>query len=218
MTTAREVVLKRIRDALGVSATDMEVPREYGRRSPKGLGETLALLEDRLLDYGATVIRCDGSGISEAVALRLIARGFRRSLVPFDLPAAWMADASVRGVTFVPDSPPGLLSKGEMAGAEAVVTGCSLAIAETGTLLLDGGFAQGRRALSLLPDYHLCVVRQNQVVESVPQAVSRMAELVKGVRPPFTLISGPSATSDIELIRVEGVHGPRTLDVILVEE
>ena len=111
-----------------------------------------------------------------------------------------------------------ILSKGRIASVQGVLTGCALAVAETGTIILDGGSAQGRRILTLLPDYHLCVVAASQVVELVPQAVSILARTVTETAAPLTLISGPSATSDIELIRVEGVHGPRTLEVILVEE
>ncbi|MCJ7629821.1 MAG: LUD domain-containing protein, partial [Longimicrobiales bacterium] len=113
---------------------------------------------------------------------------------------------------------PETLSNAQLSSAHGVLTGCALAIAETGTLVLDGGPTQGRRVLTLLPDYHLCVVFQHQVVELVPEAMAVMKGAEMGTRPPITLISGPSATSDIELIRVEGVHGPRTLDVILVED
>jgi L-lactate dehydrogenase complex protein LldG len=116
------------------------------------------------------------------------------------------------------DGDPRLLTREELARACGVLTGCFLAIAETGTLVLNGGPGQGRRALTLLPDYHLCVVNEDQVMETVPEAVAAIGEGLEKRRFPVTLISGPSATSDIELIRVEGVHGPRTLDVILVEK
>jgi L-lactate dehydrogenase complex protein LldG len=110
------------------------------------------------------------------------------------------------------------LSKEQLASCHGVLTGCALGIAETGTIVLDSGPAQGRRVLTLLPDYHLCVVFEDQVVETVPEAVAVMGAGVVEHSRPLTLVSGPSATSDIELVRVEGVHGPRNLEVILVEE
>jgi len=109
-------------------------------------------------------------------------------------------------------------SPGTLASAGAVLTGCALAIAETGTFVLDSGSRQGRRALTLLPDHHVCVVLSSQIVEIVPEAIRALAETVRDRQAPLTFVSGPSATSDIELERVEGVHGPRVLDVILVEE
>jgi L-lactate dehydrogenase complex protein LldG len=116
------------------------------------------------------------------------------------------------------DGPDHPTPHGRLADVQGVLTGCALAVAETGTLVLDAGPGQGRRALTLLPDYHLCVVFARQVVEVVPEAVEAMGQAVRERRAPLTLISGPSATSDIELRRVEGVHGPRTLEVVLVEE
>jgi L-lactate dehydrogenase complex protein LldG len=121
-------------------------------------------------------------------------------------------------VELLRDTDPVTLSKGQLASVHGVLTGCAAAIAETGTIVLDSGPAQGRRSLSLLPDYHLCVVEARQVVEVVPEGVAHMVGAVAERGAPVTLVSGPSATSDIELMRVEGVHGPRTLDVILVEE
>jgi L-lactate dehydrogenase complex protein LldG len=141
--------------------------------------------------------------------------------MPADLPPAWLETVSREELELLSDGEGGAgsgLSKDRLAACYGVVTGCALGIAETGTIILDSGPGQGRRALSLLPDHHLCIVREDQVLETVPEAVAFMARGLKEHGRPFTLISGPSATSDIELIRVEGVHGPRNLEVILVEE
>nr|MDT0523484.1 LUD domain-containing protein [Streptomyces sp. DSM 41633] len=125
-------------------------------------------------------------------------------VIPADLPIEWVA-----GVTTVADTP--ALSVEQLDRADAVLTGCALGIAATGTIVLDAGPGQGRRALTLVPDHHVCVVRTDQIVDTVPQAFAELTPTR-----PLTFISGPSATSDIELQRVEGVHGPRTLDVLIV--
>ena len=144
--------------------------------------------------------------IAGAVAGALRDRGARRIVVPAGFPDAWLAGADVEPLR---DDPP--LSYAALDAADGVVSGCAVAIALTGTIILDAGPAQGRRALTLLPDYHLCVVRTDQIVGSVPEALSRLDPTR-----PQTWISGPSATSDIELNRVEGVHGPRTLDILIL--
>ena len=128
--------------------------------------------------------------------------------VPRDLPDAWRP----AGVELVPDTG---LTPHELDELDGALTGCALGIAETGTIVLDGGPAQGRRALTLVPDYHLCVIAEDQVVGLVPEAVERLEPAIAEGRP-LTLVSGPSATSDIELNRVEGVHGPRTLHVVVL--
>jgi L-lactate dehydrogenase complex protein LldG len=134
-------------------------------------------------------------------------RGARRIAVPADLPAGWRPE----GVEAVDDHGLGAHDRDRLDGT---VTGCALAIAETGVIVLDGGAGQGRRALTLVPDFHVCVVRASQVVDLVPEAVERLGPAVAEGRP-LTFIAGPSATSDIELSRVEGVHGPRTLRIVL---
>jgi L-lactate dehydrogenase complex protein LldG len=136
-------------------------------------------------------------------------RQARRVAVPAQAPP-W----AVEGVELVRDDPP--LSPRQLDGLDGVLSGCALAIAETGTIVLDGAGASGRRALTLVPDYHLCVVRSEEIVPSVPDAVAALASVTAEGRP-ITTISGPSATVDIELVRVEGVHGPRTLDVFVVD-
>ena len=170
----------------------------------------LALFEERLEDYGVAITRCSLDEARDAIERALQARGARRIVVPSGFPDAWMP----RGVD-TPHEGPESVATSELAEIDGVLTTCAVAIAETGTLALDAGAGQGRRALTLVPDYHLCVVRAEQVVETVPEAFRRLEPGVDAGRP-ITLVSGPSATSDIELNRVKGVHGPRTLDVILV--
>ncbi|MFW5417602.1 LUD domain-containing protein [Nocardiopsis sp. CNT-189] len=215
MTGSRERILARVRAALsdvprGEAAEDVEVPRGY--RRAHGQGPAPDLLADRLADYRALVRRVPAAGVGEAVAEALRRRGAARVAAPADAPGEWFASCPAEVVR---DAPPGggpVLGVAELDAVDGVVTGCSVAIAETGTIVLDTGERQGRRALTLVPDYHLCVVRADQVVDSVPEAVARLSPAL-----PQTWISGPSATSDIELQRVEGVHGPRTLEVLIAE-
>jgi L-lactate dehydrogenase complex protein LldG len=207
--TARDEVLGRIRTALGSDrAAPAEVQRDYRLADGRGPGDPalLDLLTDRLEDYKATVLRCARGEVAGTVAAAL-----RRSLgdhAPADVvvapgvPADWRPDGATED-----DGRPAVA----LAQYAATVTGVSVAIAETGTLVLDGSPLCGRRALSLLPDCLVCVVEAAQVVGSVPEGLARLDPVA-----PLTMISGPSATSDIELQRVEGVHGPRTLIVVLV--
>ena len=197
------------------------IPREYRRTGTLSRREVLDLFEERVSDYRATVTRATPESLPSAVAAALQGRGARRLVAPADLPAEWVSEIPEGFLELLSDGEGAggqTFSKGQLASCHGVLTGCACAIAETGTLLLDSGLAQGRRALTLLPDYHLCVVFDSQVTETVPEALERVGEGIRVHRRPLTLISGPSATSDIELIRVEGVHGPRNLEVILVEE
>jgi L-lactate dehydrogenase complex protein LldG len=207
VVTAREEVLGRIRAALAdVPADDqVHVPRDYARSVPADV-DVPHLFAERVADYRAEVHRVTPAELVDTVAQVLTRHGVRRLVTPPDLPGGWLAAAHVQ---VVPDD--GTLTAPELDAFDGVVTGAAVGIAETGTIVLDGGAAQGRRALSLVPDFHLCVVHTEQVVGTVPEAVARLDP----VRP-LTWISGPSATSDIELQRVEGVHGPRTLVVLLV--
>lgn len=191
MASAREEILQRIRNARVPAATP--VVRGYNRTGSGGID----LFAERVADYRAVVHVV--TDVPEALE-RL--RG-KRIVAPAGLPAEWLVD----GVTWLHEP----LTIEELDQADGVLTGCAVAIADTGTIVLDGGEAQGRRALTLLPDYHLCVVRQDQIAGSVPEALGRLEPTR-----PLTFISGPSATSDIELDRVEGVHGPRTLEVLIV--
>ncbi len=208
---ARDEVLARIRTALGSPAPGSQapsedpVPRGYRTSGDLGTAQLLDLLAERLRDYGCTVRRTTPGQLITAVGEALGQRGARRIVVPPGLDVAGLP----AGVDIVADDG---LSAAALDAVDGVITGAAVAIAETGTIVLDGSPDQGRRALSLVPDYHLCLVRASQVVALVPEALARLDP-----RRPLTWISGPSATSDIELDRVEGVHGPRTLDVILVE-
>lgn len=195
--TARDDVLLRVRTASAGMARP-SIPRSY--RVADDTAASLDLLVDRLLDYKAAVHRVPASDVP-ALLVRLTEG--ERVVVPDGLPDDWRA-----GLSGVPNEG---LSAAELDALDAVVTTCALAIAETGTVVLDGGPGQGRRALSLVPDHHVLIVGEEQVVATVPQAIARLDP-----RRPQTWISGPSATSDIELQRVEGVHGPRRLDVVLI--
>jgi L-lactate dehydrogenase complex protein LldG len=199
---ARSVVLGRIRRALADRPAPVEIPRSYDVSRP--LGDLVELAAERIADYRAEVHRVALDDVPARISTLLAERGARRMVGPVDLPAAWKVD----GAEWLTDSPP--LSVDQLDGADGVLTGCAVTIAETGTIVLDGGQVQGRRALTLVPDYHLCVVRTDQIVGIVPEALARLEPTR-----PLTFISGPSATSDIELDRVEGVHGPRTLHVII---
>ncbi|MFC9594087.1 lactate utilization protein C [Streptomyces sp. NPDC056944] len=208
MTDSRARILARVRAAVAGSPEAVPVARDYRTsHTPDDLDALLDLLHENLADYRAHVHRTRPGDLAGLVARLLAERGAGSVVVPPGLPDAWLAATeAVRRF----DEP--RLTPYELDGTDAVVTGCAVAIAETGTIVLDGGPGQGRRALTLVPDLHLCVVRApEQVVASVPLALPRLDP-----GRPLTWISGPSATSDIELDRVEGVHGPRTLQVVLV--
>ncbi|MEO3769188.1 LUD domain-containing protein [Micromonospora sp. B9E7] len=195
--TARDEILARLRTALADDPPPVPVPRRYRRVDDRS--DLVAVLVDRLEDYRAVVHH----GID---ALPGLLAQVDRLAVPTDVPADWLAGYAGQ---VCPDAPP--LSPAALDATDAVLTGCAVAIADTGTIVLDAGPAQGRRALTLVPDRHICVVRADQVVGLLPEALARL-----DARAPLTWISGPSATSDIELNRVEGVHGPRRLEVVLV--
>jgi L-lactate dehydrogenase complex protein LldG len=212
MSGAREAVLARVRAALGPAPEIAEVPRAYREAGALGAGGdpvTVELFCERVADYRATVKRVSGVELPGALMAACAQREARRIAVPAQAPP-WKVD----GVELVRDDPP--LSPRQLDELDGVLSGCALAIAETGSMVLVGVGACGRRALTLVPDYHLCVVRSVDIVPSVPDAMAALAR-VAAEGQPITFISGPSATVDIELVRVEGVHGPRTLDVFVVE-
>ncbi len=227
--TARDETLARIRTALGTTqssadgggadqpgelprgdrlrgeASPDELPRSYRLRGEASPDELSSLFAERLTDYRATVLRTTQGDLGAVIARTLARRGVRRVVVPpgLDLPPL------PAGVQAVADDG---FSAAELDSFDGAITGAAAAIAETGTIILDGSPGQGRRAITLVPDYHLCIIHTGQIVALVPEAIERLTP-----DRPLTWISGPSATSDIELQRIEGVHGPRTLDVILVE-
>ncbi|MFF8600098.1 lactate utilization protein C [Streptomyces sp. NPDC015232] len=208
--SSRDLVLGRIRAAVAGAPEAPEPERTYLRQhAPDDPAALVDLLHENLADYRAVVHRTDPAGLPGLVARLLAGHRAASVVVPPGLPQEWLSEVP-RDVQLHPDR--GELTARQLDATDAAVTGCAVAVAETGTLVLDAGPAQGRRALTLVPDVHLCVVRvPDQVVASVPLALPRLDP-----RRPLTWISGPSATSDIELDRVEGVHGPRRLDVLLL--
>jgi L-lactate dehydrogenase complex protein LldG len=210
--TARDEVLRRIRAANGGPADGAakagweRLARSYRRKGSLGREGLLELLEKRLRDYDAQVIRAVEADVAQSVAGLLAERRVRRMVVPVGVKAEWLPE----GVEFVIDEE---LTAGELDRVDGVITGATIAIAETGTVVLQNVAGQGRRVATLVPDYHLCVVRVEDVVETVPEAMGRL-QATAGLA--TTFISGPSATADIEMTRIKGVHGPRFLDLILV--
>jgi L-lactate dehydrogenase complex protein LldG len=211
---AREEVLARIAAAHRIAPPPElgyeDISREYRTTSDSETAQLAELLIDRLVDYRALVRQCSADDLAAEIADALADRGAHTVVVPSGLDSLWTAGFSGSVLT------DGLLAHyqrtvSELDSLGGVITGCAVAIAQTGTLILDGSPGQGRRVLTLIPDYHLCVVFADQIVADVPQALARLEPTR-----PLTMISGPSATSDIELNRVEGVHGPRTLEVIIV--
>jgi L-lactate dehydrogenase complex protein LldG len=222
MSTSKDRILSRIRTAnraagqaapVDADAAYAALSRDYLRaHHDAGTHDITGLFAERAADYRAVVERVPESGLPGAVARVLAARAAAAPgpfVIPDGLPGGWLGELPA-GITLARDEPP--LSPAELDTMAGVVTGCAAAIAETGTIILDHGPAQGRRALTLVPDFHLVVVRSAQVAADLADAFARLDP----VRP-HTLISGPSATSDIELIRVEGVHGPRNLHVLIAD-
>jgi L-lactate dehydrogenase complex protein LldG len=211
---AREEVLARIAAAHYAAAPpDLryeDITREYRTSSGSPAEALTELLIDRLVDYRALVRQCSLDDLGATIAGAIATRGAHTVVVPAGLDPSWTANLSANVRTDELSSVD-QLSVSELDALDGVITSCAVAIAETGTLILDGSSGQGRRVLTLIPDYHLCVVFADQIVPDVPQALVRLT-----ATRPLTMISGPSATSDIELNRVEGVHGPRTLEVIIV--
>jgi L-lactate dehydrogenase complex protein LldG len=198
---ARDEILARIRAA--GSPPSPAPARDYQRADALSPGETLSKFISRITDYGVLVTEvADETAVTDAVREICAARGIGHLVTSPDCPGLWQPQDV-------------MITTDRGSAIPAALTGAACAIAETGTVILDGEFAQGRRAISLLADFHLCVVFAAQIVECVSAAIAQTAAAARAGRP-FTFISGPSATADIEFDRVQGVHGPRQLDVIIV--
>jgi L-lactate dehydrogenase complex protein LldG len=216
VASAKETILWRIGYATrdvpeGERPEDVSVERAYRKEDASKRKEIVARFAERAAEYQADVHRVGPEGLPRTIERALKRRGVRRLVVPTYLPRGWIP----QGVEALRDEARSRLTNQELDESDGVLTGCALGIAQTGTIVLDAGRAQGRRALTLLPDYHLCVVRERQIVDLVPEAFAKLEEMVRTEKRAITFISGPSATSDIELNRVEGVHGPRTLEVLI---
>jgi L-lactate dehydrogenase complex protein LldG len=213
VSAAREEIMARIGSALA------DVPREedpeawaavdYLTAAELTPEEVVERFAARVADYRARVRRTTPEGIPGTVGEALADQGASRIAIPADLPGEWRPD----GVEWVADE--GELAASELDALDGALTGCALAIAETGTFVLDGGPGQGRRAVTLVPDLHVCVVLAERIVGTVPEAIRALEAGAREHGRPLTFVSGPSATSDIELSRVEGVHGPRRLELVL---
>ena len=214
---AREEMLRRIRAALhdvppGEQPEEVVVARDYRHSEAADHEEVVERFAERVAEYKVDVRRVEEPALAEAIATTCARHGVQRLVIPADLPESWLpAD-----VELLRDGNTNALTYEQLDTSDGVLTGCALGIAQTGTIILDGGTHQGRRVITLLPDYHLCIVYEDQIVNLVPEAITRLSDAVLHDRRPITFISGPSATSDIELNRVEGVHGPRTLNVLVV--
>ena len=212
--SAKEEILERIRSSNPLESDDMRLIQEWMgiRRSYRKKGslepeDRLAMLEERIRDYGGGVHHASSEAelprvIGEAIA----ARGKRRMVVPPEFPQSWLPAA----IEIIRDEQ---LSYADLDRCDGVITACTLAIAWTGTIVLESGSLEGRRALTLVPDYHVCIVRTDQIVEFVPEGMEKLRAFATR---PMTFFSGPSATSDIEMTRIKGVHGPRVLDAIIL--
>ncbi len=214
MSAARKEMLQCIRDSLkdvpsGERADNTPLERHYRRQDDSPHAAIVERFAERVTEYRAIVHRVATTQVPAAITAALQRRGVQRLAAPLDIPPEW-PPANLE-VLLDHD-----LSTEQLNAVDGVLTGCALGIALTGTIVLDSGPMQGRRALTLLPDYHLCVIRADQIVATVPEGIEHLHAAAREGSP-ITLISGPSATSDIELNRVEGVHGPRTLEVLLVE-
>ena len=208
--SSRERILRRIRAAnQRAGAEPQPIPREYERDGNCITDEMLALFEERVREYDARVFPVRRTEIAARAAAILSEAGRRRIAVPAGLPAEWRSS----GIEWMVDGEHPALSHEVLDTVDGAMTGAALAVAVSGSIVLQHGPAEGRRVLTLLPDYHLCILQACDVVETLPEGFARLDPLR-----PTTFISGPSATADIEMVRIKGVHGPRSLDILLVED
>lgn len=212
MTTAKEDILARIRASLADNPQPAEPVRAYRRSSSLSADATKEMLVDRLIDYKANVFYATEDTLAAKIEELLGANA--HYVIPEGFNQAWLPEDTAtrtRRTDSGNDQKAGALSLRELDKVDAVITNSTVSCAETGTIFLNSNPDEGRRAITLVPDRHICVVKESTIVELIPESIARIS-----YERPVTMISGPSATSDIELIRVEGVHGPRTLDVIIV--
>ncbi|MBV8113914.1 MAG: LUD domain-containing protein [Silvibacterium sp.] len=205
---SREAVLGRVRAMLAADKSEAAVtPVSYPRAGALGVDGRLHLLEERLREYDARFFHCSEDGIAHQITGLLSDGGKRRMVHPAGVPLQWLDPH----ISWTADT--GVLLYSDIEAFDGVLTGAAAAVAESGSIVLQHGPAEGRRALTLLPDYHICVLFKEQVVETLPECFDRLRP---GAARPITFVSGPSATADIEMTRIKGVHGPRFLDVVLV--
>ena len=207
-SSSRQAILDRIRAATSGDENRYEdLPRQYFHRGSLDAASRMRLMTERLREYGAEVVEASPANLPEIVANQIQSSGRRHFVVPPGLPAEWLGT----GIDWTADNN---LSHEEIERCDGVVTATSAGVADSGTIVLHHGEAEGRRVITLLPDFHLCILRAGQIVEMLPEYFARLPE------PPrlATYISGPSATADIEMTRIKGVHGPRFLSVIIVRD
>ncbi len=209
MISAKEEILSKIRRAVSGSTRSPyeNLPRNYPQSGTLDNEARIRLFEDRLRDYDAVVYRCAEADLPHTILEAIAARGRTSLLIPKQFPLDCLPDS----LQFRTDNES---TYEELDSCQGALTGCALAIAETGTIVLRHSEAEGRRALTLIPDYHLCLVYADQILETVVEGIRKMGTFAHA---PITTVSGPSATADIEMIRIKGVHGPRLLDVIVIE-
>lgn len=208
MSSARAEILERIRATNRAATAMAAIPREYRQTDERSQEEIVTLFLERVAEYSAEVERVSVDEVPGAIGAAASRHSVRRMVIPAGLPDDWRPP----DLELIPDQS---LTPRELDQLDGVITGCTIAIAETGTIAISAGPYEGRRLLTLVPDVHICVVQSRQIVATVPEAIARLGPVIRESRRPSTLISGPSATSDIELQRVEGVHGPRKLDVLI---
>ncbi len=225
MKNSKDIILKRIQSALrkengmkpqlsGMEPPLRGIDRKYETHSKLSQVERLRLFMERVSDYKANVTRAEEKELPKVIADICAVEQVKKLVIPPGIDTNWLPEKT-SGVALISDES-GPLSIQEIDQSDAVLTGCFRAVAQTGTIVMTGGAGQGRRLLTLLPDFHICVVRTDQVVGIIPEAFWDLDPLIREKKVPVTFISGPSATSDIELDRVEGVHGPRRLHVVIV--
>ena len=226
--TAKEAILQRIRAALGDEQTgwgarkksaredtrNLKTERGYRTHSEMNKQQRVRLFVRHVEEYKARVSEISEQELPQTVSDICSAEKVKKLVIPPGLDEKWLPGPE-SGLTYLSDEPD-QLSHDELDNSDAVLTGCFRAVAQTGTIVLNAGLGQGRRALTLIPDFHICVVRREQVTGIVPEVFWELEPVIREEGAPVTFISGPSATSDIELDRVEGVHGPRRLHVVIV--